>query len=361
MKLFQCDRCGQVLHFENTKCGGCGAQVGFDANSLEMVSLIPLRDGFAQSQLSNNADWKYCRNHGQAVCNWLVGYASTSDLCLACELNHYIPNLQKQGNLKNWRAIEVAKHRLIYSLLKLKLPVQSKQQAPETGMNFDFIDPSQVVPDDAETMTGHMDGIITISIGEANPVQREQNRMNMQERYRTLLGHLRHEVGHYYWNLLIQPYPDKLNRFRSFFGDETRDYADALKQHYDKGPVTDWNQNFVTAYASSHPWEDWAETWSHYLHLTDVMETANALGVSIHPAMDADGSKEISMDADLDPYLEIDFQSFLKKALSLTFAVNSINRSLGQPDLYPFVIRNPVKEKLTFIHALLKEHRSSTG
>lgn len=281
-----------------------------------------------------------------------------SDLCLACELNHYIPNLQDTKSLEAWRAIEVAKHRLIYSLLKLQLPVHSRRRGLGKGMTFDFIDPHHVVPSDAETTTGHTNGKITISLGEGDPAERERNRMNLRESYRTLLGHMRHEVGHYYWDVLISSTPDRLQRFRQVFGDETLDYKKALEYYYAQGAPAGWNQNYVTAYAASHPWEDWAETWSHYLHLTDVMETAHALGVSIHPAMDADGSKDISMDADLDPYLDLDFAGFLKKALSLIFAVNSINQSMGQPDLYPFVISSGVKEKLTFIHELLKEQRN---
>ncbi|WFB37773.1 putative zinc-binding metallopeptidase [Kiritimatiellota bacterium B12222] len=345
MKLFQCEQCGQVLHFENTKCERCGFQVGFEASTLQLRS-------FTQN------DRRYCKNHGFGVCNWLVATDTTSPFCTACKLNHYIPNFQDDESLKGWREIEYAKHRLVYSLLRLGLPVKNKSTDPNTGLSFDFIDPDQVVPDDAETMTGHQAGIITIAIGEADPVVRERNRVNMKERYRTLLGHLRHEVGHYYWDLLIRPFPDRLKSFRVHFGNESRDYAEALHQYYNQGPRPDWSQHYISAYASSHPWEDWAETWSHYLHLVDSMETAYALGVSLSPRL-GDQENPMAMVADIDPYLSIHFDGFLNKAVALTYALNSINRSMGHSDVYPFILNPAVKQKLSYIHNVLQEVRKS--
>jgi len=343
MKLFQCGNCSQVLHFENTRCVSCGFWVGFDSFALRLVSF-------------QTGERSYCKNFQAGVCNWLLDPRSDSRFCKACELNHYIPNLKSVDSHKGWREIEVAKHRLIYSLLRLGLPLQNKVNAPDTGISFHFIDADQVVPEDAETTTGHDNGIITISIDEADPAKREQARLNMHERYRTLLGHLRHEVGHYYWDRIICHSPDRLNRFRAHFGDESADYSEALETYYQNGPKNNWNQQFISAYASSHPWEDWAETWSHYLHLTDVMETANALGVSLNPHV-APSENHLSMVADVDPYLPIHFESFLQQAVALTFAVNSLNRSMGQPDLYPFILNTAVKRKLTFIHEVLKDVR----
>mgnify|MGYP000728260057 CR=1 FL=1 len=347
MKLFQCENCGQVLHFENTKCERCGYKVGFEPMSLQLRSF-------------KGNERRYCKNHEQGVCNWLVNPESSTTLCKACELNHYIPNVQDADIRKNWRDLEFAKHRLVYSLLRLQLPLNSKSVEPESGLWFDFIDPDQVVPDDAETMTGHQGGKITLSLQEADPAEREKNRVNMKERYRTLLGHLRHEVGHYYWDLLILPFPHRLKSFRAHFGDESNDYGQALKNHYHQGPPPDWNRHFISAYATSHPWEDWAETWSHYLHLIDTMETANALGVSTSPRVE-DQASAMAMVADVDPFLPIDFDSFLEKAVALTYAVNSLNRSMGQLDLYPFILNPTVKQKLTFIHNLLLEVREASS
>lgn len=343
MKLFPCTNCGLVLHFENTRCEHCGYVVGFDSDALQLVSF-------------QAGERVYCANAEVGVCNWLVPQGSDSKFCRACQLNHYIPNLADVQSHQGWRDIEFAKHRLMYSLMRLGLPLVSKAVDEDRGMAFDFIDSDQVVPEDAEATTGHSHGTITIAIDEADPSQREKNRVSMKERYRTLLGHLRHEIGHYYWMYLIKDHPTRHPRFRDVFGDESADYGEALKRHYKEGPAAQWGESYISAYASSHPWEDWAETWSHYLHLTDTMETAHALGVSLDPSVASDRHR-ISMVADVDPYEPLDFEIFLNQAVALTFAVNSLNRSMGQPDLYPFILNDPVRQKLTFIHELMQEVR----
>lgn len=356
MKLFQCNGCGQVLLFENTVCVQCNSAVGFEPNALTLFTLAPVNGGYMQLNNPQSPTWVYCKNYQQGVCNWLVKSNSATGLCKACELNRYIPNIKDISNLEGWRALEFAKHRLVFSLLRMQLLVASKQNAPQTGMTFDFIDTHTKVPEDAESLTGHSDGLITITLQEADPVQREQTRVDMHERYRTLLGHLRHEIGHYYWDLLIAPNDHWLQRYRTQFGDERVDYGQALEQYYQQGAPSNWNQQFVTAYASSHPWEDWAETWSHYLHLADSMETAQALGISVRPSIESSGGG-LSMVADIDPYAPIDFDIFLEKSLALTFAANSLNRSMGQPDFYPFILSAGVKEKLQFVHELLASVR----
>lgn len=343
MKLFPCTHCGLVLHFENTRCENCGYEVGFDADLLQLISF-------------QSGEKTLCRNAETGVCNWLVPDGSDSDLCRACQLNHYIPNLADVESHKGWREIEFAKHRLIYSLLRLGLPLVSKSADSERGVAFDFINADQVVPEDAESTTGHSHGTITIAVDEADPSHREKTRVSMQERYRTVLGHLRHEIGHYYWNLLIHGHSTRHQAFRNLFGDESADYGKALERHYEEGPPDDWRSSFISAYASSHPWEDWAESWSHYLHLTDTMETAYALGVSLSPSV-ATPTHHLSMVADADPYGPMDFGIFLNQAVALTFAVNSLNRSMGQPDLYPFVLNEQVRQKLTFIHELVNDVR----
>ena len=58
-------------------------------------------------------------------------------------------------------------------------------------------------------------------------------------------------------------------------------YAAALQAHYAKGgDVGPWAERHVSAYASAHPWEDWAETWAHYLHMMDAVDTALGFGMS---------------------------------------------------------------------------------
>ena len=359
MKLFACTRCGNILHFENTSCERCGCAVGFHVPTLELMTLIPhdRGEGLAEWSHPEGNAWTLCRNHSQGVCNWLVDASSASGLCMACELNRYIPNIDSIEKREGWRSLEFAKHRLVYSLLRLKLPVQSKIHAPSSGMVFDFIDTNQVVPADAEHRTGHADGQITITLDEADPVRREQTRVEMGERYRTLLGHLRHEVGHYYWDLLIYPHSERLNRFRSLFGDESFPYAQAIQTYYQQGATDGWNQSFVTRYASSHPWEDWAETWAHYLHLVDLMEMGSSLGMSLSPPLDREDGG-LSMAADLNPYVEMDMEAFLRKAQALAYGANSLNRCMGLPDLYPFLLTPVVKEKMSFVHQVIREQVS---
>src|SRR5262249_50270393 len=156
----------------------------------------------------------------------------------------------------------VAKRRLVYTLLALNLPLVSRQEDRESGLSFEFLaDPAD--PAAPRVMTGHAGGVITVNVAEADDAERERRRLQMNEPYRPLLGAFRHEIGHYYWDRLIRG-SARLAAFRETFGDERADYAEALDRHHAGGPPGDWQDRFVSAYASSHPWEDWAETWAHY-------------------------------------------------------------------------------------------------
>jgi hypothetical protein len=233
--------------------------------------------------------------------------------------------------------------------LRLGLPVESKKNKDGPGIAFDFM--ADVSPDQ-RVITGHDEGTITLNIEEADEAERVRNKSDLGEKYRTLLGHFRHEIGHYYWDLLIRDNPDP---FRCLFGDDRKDYGIALKMYYDTGPPSDWSERFISPYASSHPWEDWAETWAHYMHLMDTLETAYAFGLGIHPGLMQ------TMDADMrnDPYVVKDFSRIVATWIPLTFAVNSLNRSMGHNDFYPFVISPPVVEKLRFIHEAAGAGRAS--
>lgn len=204
-------------------------------------------------------------------------------------------------------------------------------------------------------MTGHAQGLITINIAEADDAQRERFRTHMAEPYRTLLGHFRHEVGHYYWERLVYPDKARLDAFRACFGDETLDYSRALQNHYSKGPPASWGRHFVSAYAASHPWEDWAETWAHYLHLVDTLETAYAFGLQLEPRTGT--ARELSSHLDFDAYRERDFDALIAAWLPLTYALNSLNRSMGHDDLYPFVLTPEVQGKMRFIHDFIYQCR----
>ena len=202
-------------------------------------------------------------------------------------------------------------------------------------------------------MTGHDNGLITINLAEADDSERERQRHQMGEPYRTLLGHFRHEIAHYYWTRLVGN-SNRLQEFRDLFGDERKDYRDALQQHYANGPPPDWPTHYVTAYASSHPWEDFAETWAHYFHMVDTLETAHAFGLSVRPKV-SKGS-DFATKIDFDSH-HAEMERLIDAWLPLTFAVNSINRSMGQPDLYPFVLAPTVIAKLTFVHDRIRAQR----
>lgn len=352
MKIFQCQNCGHTLLFESTHCESCGSSLGYIAQLGSLSALKPLDQGW-QALARPGVKYRYCDNHVHQVCNWLVADDSDERYCEACRLNRKIPDLDLPQNLQAWHNLEQAKHRLVYSLLALGLPIQSKAPGVETGLAFDFLSDELTYKERDHARTGHKLGVITINIAEADSAQRERRRTEMAEPYRTLIGHFRHEVGHYYWSILISPDMDKLAAFRQQFGDESLDYKKTLQRHYEQGPPSNWQQNFISAYAASHPWEDWAETWAHYLHLIDTLETAFTFGLSLKPQLS--NMQSLNMQANFDPYLPCNFDDIINQCLPLTFAVNSLNRGMGQPDLYPFVFSSRILDKLRFVHNLIRE------
>lgn len=358
MKIFRCQKCENPLYFENTKCEVCGCELGYLDKTATLATLIVARYdlGLGEAKtytLINDDDkkYRYCKNYVHKACNWILSEDDDSEFCTACALNRTIPNLGKQKNLKEWRKLERAKHRLVYALQRFGLPIIDKNEAPEKGLAFDFLSDKNVSGNAEPVRTGHLNGLITINIAEADNVHREYMRKQMAEPYRTLIGHFRHEVGHYYWERLIRDRPEILKNFREQFGDERADYGEALKKHYQNGPPKQWRQSYISKYAASHPWEDWAETWAHYLHLVDMLETAFCFGISTGSAFRE--NSPLKMQADFDPYEEERFGKILKAFIPLTFALNSLNRSMGQQDVYPFVIPKKTVKKLKFVHRLL--------
>jgi hypothetical protein len=346
MKLFECQSCRQPLYFENTRCESCGRELGY-LPALGTVTALQSDDRGWRALAEPKGRYRYCVNAVHNVCNWLLPVDHPEQFCAACRHNRTIPDLSQPLNLTRWRKIEVAKHRLFYTLLRLRLPLANRAQDPE-GLAFDFI-ADQAADGAHSVMTGHASGLITINLAEADDPERERQRFEMREAYRTLLGHFRHEIAHYYWERLVARTPH-LMEFRNLFGDEQKDYAAALEKHYAEGPPTDWHEHFVTPYASSHPWEDFAETWAHYFHIVDTLETAGGFGISLWPKVAKGG--ELAAKIDFDPH-QADLDRIIEAWLPLTFAVNSINRSMGLPDLYPFVLAPSVIVKLAFVHRLI--------
>ena len=358
MKLFICTNCNNPVYFENTFCIHCNASLGFDAELLQPVALIVENNGlFSINKKKKKNFYRYCSNYQYGVCNWLVEAGDTSGFCIACSLNRTIPDLSNPGFLDRWRAIEMAKHRLVYQLLRMKLPVITKQQDEQTGLVFDF-KANESSDDNERVLTGHDNGVITLNIDEADDIEREMARKQMDEVYRTLLGHFRHEVGHYYWDRLIDNTPN-LEKCRSVFGDDSIDYAEALQKHYNQGAPPNWNENYISMYATTHPWEDWAETWAHYMHIIDTLETAYSFGLSVNPMVSS--SQKLHAEIKKDPYAIQDFETIFQLWIPLTFAMNSLNRSMGLKDIYPFVISEPVKQKMKFIHVVVWNKAARSG
>ena len=354
MKVFECQKCSHQLYFDNTSCERCASVVGYAPTEGTILTLVPENGSNVWRPFAPKAadqSYRQCGNAQHGVCNWLIPSTSTDRLCTACGLNHVIPNLTVPANVAAWRKLELAKHSLVYSLHRFCLPVVSKQEDQATGLAFNFVsDADGVSPAAPLLTTGHDHGLITINLAEADEAERERRRLKLGEPYRTLLGHFRHEVGHYYWERLVQNQP-VIEEFRKVFGDDRQDYGEALKRHYANGAPADWRNRFVSSYASAHPFEDWAETWAHYLHTVDTLETAYAFGLSIRPKGKA--AAELSTAADFDSYNQPDFDSLMAPWLPLTLAINSLNRSMGQPDLYPFVVGSEVMVKMEFIHRLV--------
>lgn len=353
MNLFSCQHCGQLVYFENIRCERCGYALGYQLDTNRIVALESVGDGSWRSE--DGVAARYCANVAHGVCNWLVPPDASPDaLCESCGLNRTIPDLSVATNLESWRRLELAKHRLVYSLQRLGLPIVSGH-AYQGGLLFDFLSGHGQAGESQPVTTGHANGVVTIDLSEADPAVRTQRRQGLGERFRTLLGHFRHEAAHYYFTHLISegahqgPGPS-CDSFRDAFGDESRDYGAALDTYYAQGPRSDWNQSFVSAYASSHPHEDWAETFAHYIHIVDTLDSARAFGIRAKPEV----TDELTLDARFDAYTERDFDRLWATWLPLTFAMNELNRSVGNDDLYPFVLSRTAVEKLRFVHRTIK-------
>ena len=352
MKLFDCHHCGQILYFENTHCEKCDYPLGFDPEKLDLLTLIPL-DGELYADIDTNQTYRYCSNYQYQTCNWLIPAESNDTYCQACTHNRTIPNLSIDGNLALWRKVEVAKHRLFYSLLRLNLPFSKNQTPKDFQLAFDFLCGTE----EDHILTGHSNGLITINVLEADRIVREKTKAAFGERYRTLIGHFRHEIGHYFWVLLVQKYPDRLAVFRQLFGDDQVDYQESLQAHYEDGYDHHWKGEYISHYATSHPWEDWAEVWAHYLHILDTMETAYSYGMQISPRVTQHIEDYFDVTVTNDPFHpNSNMDQIIDQWIPLSGAINSLNRSMGQPDIYPFFISPQTVEKINFVDQVVRPH-----
>ncbi|MFM0289191.1 zinc-binding metallopeptidase family protein [Paraburkholderia megapolitana] len=356
MKTFHCNRCDQTVFFENIRCEHCEALLGYvpeigeisafdDAGEGRWRSLHPQADG---------ALFRQCHNYAvENVCNWMIPADSPDTLCRSCQLTSTIPNLTAPDNRLYWYRIESAKRRLLYTLATLGLFAPSREADPDHTLQFQFLEGDTA--DGKPVMTGHQNGLITLDIAEADDAHRERTRSALGEPYRTLLGHFRHESGHFFFDRLIAG-SRWLEPFRQCFGDERADYAASLDSHYHNGPPADWPQHYVSAYATMHPWENWAETWAHYLHIVDTLDTAVSCGLKLVP----DSPHEPRL-TDQTPVDETSFDNLMKRWFPLTYVLNSLNRSLGLQDGYPFMLAPPVIDKLRFVHRVIAASAASAS
>jgi hypothetical protein len=353
-------------------CLACKTPLGYEPVQAQVIPLDPVDPegepnvfvlATTPDHVHDASEPRYmrCANFTSAAqCNWLIPQAEAANgitLCQACRLNRTIPDLSDPENQELWRRTETAKRRLVSQLIALKLPVASKVgEDPECGLAYDFLRSQADAP---RVLTGHDCGLITINLEEADDPTRERTRKSMGEPYRTLLGHFRHEVGHYYWDRLVAK-TEWLEPYRALFGDERQDYDEAVKAHYRDGAPLDWGVHFVSAYSSTHPWEDWAETWAHYLHMVDTADTAASFGIDLtHIGLETEPFDTDVLWADDTSDEGPRFLALLNDWVGLTAVMNEMSRSMGQPDFYPFVLSRQVVTKLHFIHCVIHASRSA--
>ena len=351
-------QCGQAIFFDNQLCLSCGSALGYHPEEGKLCSIEQEPESDRWTILSEGklagTSYTLCENRSSpAQCNWLVTKEENSPFCVACALNLTIPDLSIDRNAEHWHTTEQAKRRLISQLIMLGLPTVSKDLDPKQGLGFELL---RQLPDGPAVLTGHMEGVITLNIEEADPAHREKVRQNMHEPYRTMLGHFRHESGHYYWDRLVMDTP-WLPAFRELFGDERLDYKEALEEHYSEGPPADWNNTFISSYAASHPWEDWAETWAHYLHMTDTLNVALDFGIRLDTLqLRIDKFERSQLDGCVQGNRDQDaFLAFINRWVQLSSVLNVLARSMGQADIYPFVLTTPSLRKLYMVHSIVAD------
>ena len=316
MHIFSCPACAAHVYFDNLTCR-CGQKVTFDPDRNAM-----------------RTDAAVCANRGDIACNWL---AEDGGLCRSCAMTGTVPDMVGEENRELWARTELAKRWMLANLIRWGWFTPA-----DTGARPRFKLLSEVTADgETDVVMGHADGVITINVTEASEPTRMHRQEELGELYRTMLGHMRHEMAHFL-HLRLMALPGFPDRFRALFGDERDDYGEALQRHYaDPKPAGECH---ITGYATAHPHEDWAETTAHLLHLTDLLDSAAAAHV-LPPGGPATG---------YDAYLETDTERLVTHAVDTALAVNHVNRALDLPDLYPFVLTDPVRMKLAFVHQELR-------
>jgi hypothetical protein len=340
MQPFPCSVCQQLLFFENSKCLRCGTKVGYLPEVAQLVALQSVGSLFERID-GWPGRYRHCSNRQVARCNWMIPEDDAASRCASCRLTTVRPNDTELDSLDAFADAEAAKRRLIHQLVALRLPVIDRSADVVRGVAFELLSSRG-----RNVITGHDSGVITLDLSESDDAHREFVRQQLGEPYRTVLGHLRHEIGHYYWPRLVEQ-DGRLEAFRGLFGDERVPYDEALARYYEQGDA-DWSGTHVSKYATMHPWEDWAETFAHYLHIDAGLMTAESIGLTVgEPAQSAGREAWTTRD-------HITMGEMVQSWLGLSLALNAMARSIGQSDLYPFVLSPEVVEKLDFVHRCIR-------
>jgi hypothetical protein len=350
MKTFNCT-CNAGLFYENTQCLNCEREVGYCPQCASMSPLLKQGDHLVCDRPECGATLQKCSNYEiHNVCNRCVVIDPNQPapaanapplLCHCCRHNDTIPNLTIAGNPQKWYRLEVAKRRLFYTLNQFNMPTGFEGENDTLPLIFQFLGDSPAdfgwrSADGGTTVyTGYHNGEVTLNIREADSVEREKARLQFNEPQRTLIGHFRHEIGHYYWDVLIANQLE--NEFAAAFGDHRAvTYGQAKDNYYQNGPPTDWPKRFVSAYAAMHPAEDFAETFGTYLDMISMLDTSRHQGLTkIKPE-------------------SADFDDLLIEYQQLGMALNELNRNLGLLDAVPIILVQPVVEKLRFVDQLVR-------
>ena len=336
--------CGFVVFFESHVCDRCGTALGFHSPSLEFLAIED------RATVVDGQRWVMCAQWDWG-CNWLLDERDESARCFSCRLDRRRPAPDDTMAMEKLGETGFAKRRLLVQLMELGLPIVPFYER-EGGLGFDLVSSRS---SNERVIIGHANGIITIDLAETLDDHRERLRVVLGEPYRTMLGHFRHEIGHYYQQVLVSEDP-LLSECRALFGDERASYADAIDRHYRLGPPDEWPASYISSYATMHPWEDFAECFAHYLHITGTLATAARGALRLDAARSAG-----VVPADIVPdtsYADRSIEEMLEDWRWVSLLFNRINRSMGKDDLYPFTLVPPVVEKLAFIHRVVTGARA---
>jgi len=334
-----------VVPFSAQRCGACDVQLAYVSDEREIRALRNTADPVVYEVPGHTEPVWRCLNTAWG-CNWLTTVASANEWCRACRLTRGRPDTGRSDATEAWAAAESVKRRLLHQLDELSLPIEPRSTAAPDGLAFDLV----YLPGEGG-ITGHLDGVVTLDLAEVDDRLRDDLRRRLGEPFRTVIGHLRHEIGHYYWGRLIAQ-TNEIGHFRHLFGDERAEYRAAMERYY--GEIDDtWDSTrFVSPYAASHPLEDWAETFAHYLHIVDAVDTAIAhqlLTLTSAPASIRASDAVTGIDRLLDAWRPIND------------AVNAIADALGAPALYPFDPTGVVIDKLALVHQQVTAHTERTS